>query len=284
MAVKGAVSYWWLPIIACVTWTATLLGMMLWWFVTVHQKVLVTMDGPMPLPYMSDIGALSLKPLFIAGSTVTVVAFSLAFAAERWLRHRGRLALNVSKNEKILAVLATIFAIIGSAGLILLTVFDTLRHHTLHYAFLGVFIGGFIISAIFVCWEYQRLGSKYPEYPLLRVSFFIKLVFIFIEASLVIAFGVLTLVDDLVHAAYLEWTISFLFGFYALSFTVDLWPARRTKEHIKRFTRHGQYSSSEMEEAVDMPDGSYPLGTRANQTTVTAAGANGSHTPTTANF
>jgi hypothetical protein len=73
-------------------------------------------------------------------SAVTVVSFDLVFIAERWLRHKGVLAQNTSWFQKLLNILATLFAIAGAAGLILLSIFDTLRHPHLHDAFLGVFM------------------------------------------------------------------------------------------------------------------------------------------------
>ena len=116
------------------------------------------------IAYISDIGARSWgKPLFIAGSAVCVVTFDLAFISERWLRHKGRLTQNYNKTEKILSVFATIFAVIGAAGLILLTIFDTVRYPHVHDAMLVVFIAGYIVSAIFICAEYQRLGVDTKE-------------------------------------------------------------------------------------------------------------------------
>lgn len=46
------------------------------------------------LPYISDIGADFLKPLFITGGTITAIAFFLSLVIERWLRHSGRYAHN----------------------------------------------------------------------------------------------------------------------------------------------------------------------------------------------
>lgn len=68
------------------------------------------------------------------------MAFLLAFISERWLRHKGRLAHNYSTSEKVLSILATIFAMIGAAGLILLTIFDTKDYHHVHDAMLVVFM------------------------------------------------------------------------------------------------------------------------------------------------
>lgn len=48
------------------------------------------------------------------------------------------------------------------------------------------FSGGYVISAIFVCTEYQRLGSHFRQFRILRISFWMKLFFIFVEIGLVI--------------------------------------------------------------------------------------------------
>jgi uncharacterized membrane protein YbhN (UPF0104 family) len=137
--------------------------------------------------YISDVGATpKIKPVFIALSTITVVVFDISFIAERWLRHTGRLAHNTSVGQKVLSILTIIFALVGAAGLILLSIFDTLHHHTLHDVFLVLFIGGYIVSAVFICWEYQRLGIHYREFRILRASFWIKLAFIFVEGGLAI--------------------------------------------------------------------------------------------------
>lgn len=88
----------------------------------------------------ADEGAQLLKPLFIAGGTVMVVTLDLSMAAERWLRHRGRLAKNTSYAQEALSVIAILCSIAGAIGLILLTIFDTLRHPVMHDRCLGVFM------------------------------------------------------------------------------------------------------------------------------------------------
>lgn len=93
------------------------------------------------VPYISDIGATSWgKPLFIAGSAVAIVTFTLTFLAERWLRHKGRLARNYYVSEKVLSGFASVFAVVGAAGLILLTIFDTKNYPRIHIAMLLVFM------------------------------------------------------------------------------------------------------------------------------------------------
>jgi hypothetical protein len=174
--------------------------------------------------------------MFIAMSAVVVVSFDTVFIFERWLRHTGRLAPNTSVWQKLYSLCSVIAALAGGAGLILLAIFDTVRHYRLHHVFLALFIGGYIVSAIFVCWEYQRLGIHYKQSSILRYSFWIKLAFIFIELALAIAFGVLGNQGKLNEAAVLEWTVSFIFFFYVLSYFIDFMPAVRTKHHQSHAT------------------------------------------------
>lgn len=66
---------------------------------------------------------------------------------------------------------------------------------------------GYLISAIFICLEYLRLGMAYRRlHIILFVSFWIKLGFIVVEVALSIAFGVLMKHSHRKNvAAVLEW-------------------------------------------------------------------------------
>jgi hypothetical protein len=169
--------------------------------------------------------------MFIAMSAVSVVTFTLSFLFERYLRHTGKLTPNTSVWQKVYSSCATVAAVAGAAGLILLTIFDCKRHNKLHNIFLCVFIGGYIISAIFICWEYQRLGIRYREHSILRNSFWVKLTFIILEVCMVIAFGVCSKKHVWNVAAGLEWSIAFIYCCYVLSFFIDFLPAIRSKSH-----------------------------------------------------
>jgi uncharacterized membrane protein YqjE len=67
---------------------------------------------------------------------------------------------NTSITQKVLAGLSILAAIVGTVGLICLSIFDTYRHNRLHNTFLACFIIGYVVSAIFICAEYQRLGIR----------------------------------------------------------------------------------------------------------------------------
>lgn len=212
-------------------WLSMLLSLLLVW-VTDGEPRLPSMDADQRIAYISDTGAFSLKPLFIAGSAVTVIFLDIGFFAERWLRHTGRLAKNTSWTQKILSIFSLIFAIAGAVGLICLSIFDTYRHPRLHDVFLGIFIIGYIISAIFLCAEYQRLGIHYRNHRVLAISFWIKLFFIIAEVILAIVFIVMSSLHRYNVAAIFEWIVALVFTFYVLSFVVDLIPSVRTSRHI----------------------------------------------------
>ncbi len=137
--------------------------MIIGWVVDAHREHYVSMDADQDVPYISDIGASPrFKPVFIALCAVTTATLDLSFLADRWLRHAGRLTPNGTRGQKVLAVLAILFGLVGTAGLILLSVFDVAHHKSLHDGFLLCFLGGYVLSAIFICWEYQRLGMGEP--------------------------------------------------------------------------------------------------------------------------
>lgn len=150
------------PILAGLVWLATLLALLLYWVVSENSVHYVSMSEAQQIAYISDIGASDLKPLFVTGCILTTVLLDISFASDRWLRHKGRLAPNTTTGEKVLSGLSIGFAVIGTAGLILLSIFDTAWQPNLHNIFLLLFIAGYVISAIFICWEYQRLGKRKP--------------------------------------------------------------------------------------------------------------------------
>ncbi|SPJ74056.1 related to FK506 suppressor Sfk1 [Fusarium torulosum] len=239
MAVKGVFSYWWFPVISGLVWLGMLLGLLLEWQVNQNGRRYPTQSRYSDIAYISNVGADRLQPLFIVGCVLTSIFLDAAFLSERWLRHRGRLAPNTTLMEKILSGLSIIFATVGTVGLICLSIFKTGKYSRLHNTFLALFIGGYLISAVFICWEYQRLGINYREHRVLRLSFWVKLTFILVELALIIAFGVCSRVKARNAAAILEWVISFIFTFYAVSFVIDLYPAVRTKGPDKRFQKTG---------------------------------------------
>ena len=220
-----------LPLFSAFVWLGMLLGMLIYWC-TSGRPHYPSMSPNQTIAYISDVGAFRLKPLFIAGSWTTVVLLDLGFVAERWLRHNGRLAPNTSKIQKALSTISIVFAIAGACGLGLLSIFDTYHHGHLHDCLLLLFIAGYVLSAIFICAEYQRLGVHYREHRVLRMSFWIKLMFIILEVILAIVFAATTFGSHQTIAAGVEWTIALIFTFYVLSFVLDILPSVQTSKHV----------------------------------------------------
>ncbi|KAI0167268.1 Frag1/DRAM/Sfk1 family-domain-containing protein [Pestalotiopsis sp. NC0098] len=243
-------SYWWFPIISGVMWLATLLGLLIHWIVDTKRVHYSSMGDTQNIAYISDVGAAELKPLFVAGCIITTIFLDLSFATDRWLRHKGRLVPNTTVGEKVLSGLTIVFALIGTVGLCFLSGFDTAHYPKLHDIFLLLFIAGYLISAIFICWEYQRLGIRNREHRILRISFWVKLTFVLVELALAIAFAVNNFRKNYNVAAILEWVIAFIFSFYVFSFFIDLWPAVKTKRGMGHKTAgmNDAPSPSEMEE------------------------------------
>lgn len=227
------------------------------------------MAADQTIAYISDVGAYHLRPLFIAGSAVTVVSFDIVFLLENWLRHRNRLAPHTHRLEWIFSIIACVFSVIAAAGLILLSIFDTAQYPRVHDYMLGVFVIGYVIAAIFICAEYQRLGIHQREYRLLRASFWLKLTWIFVFVALAIGkshmcrsshgkssnnttvFAVSMKDGHANRAAIFEWIIAFLFAIFVASFAIDFLPAVRLRHHHNRF-------------AVDEPEkgrGNFNVGT-----------------------
>lgn len=246
-------------------WLATLITMLVVWNVQTPKKPHYPSMAPdQTIAYISDIGAQGLKPLFITGCVITSIFLDLSLLTERWLRHSGRLAKNQTMIEKVVSWLSILAAAAGTVGLIGLSVRDTLRYPTEHVQFLAAFIIGYVISAIFVCWEYQRLGIRkssftlqhhlnqtnertdFREHRILRSSFWIKLFFIIVEIALAIAFAV-TRKSSYNTAAILEWAVSFIFTFYVFSFFIDLIPAIKTRGGRKTDQTAMQMEANDME-------------------------------------
>ncbi|KAK5630744.1 hypothetical protein RRF57_006459 [Xylaria bambusicola] len=253
-------------------WLGTLLGLFLHWIIDTHKIIYPSQQPGQHIAYISDVGANELKPLFIAGSIVTTVFLDISFIADRLLRHKGRLVPNTSLAEKILSGLSIVFALIGTIGLTFLSGFDTARYPRLHDIFLFLPFS----SAP----EFQLLARKYRQHRVLRLSFWVKLMFVIVELALAIGFGVLSKRKEWNRAAILEWVIALIFTFYVASFIIDLWPAVRTR-HGGRYDLRPM-NTRQMEEAIRR--GSYataaemalPRSTHDSQRTLT----NGDHHPT----
>lgn len=225
------------------------MAMIIYWAVDKNFIVYPYENQGQTIAFISDVGAGHLYALFIAMASTTVISLDIAMAAERWLRHNGRLAPNTSRNQKLLDIAALLAAIAGAIGIILLSIYNTRDYPNMHDRCLGVFLAGYVLSAIFICAEYGLLGKVFRNHPVLKWSYYIKLFFIIVEICLAIAFGVCQLYDKYNAAAVLEWMLAFIYTFYVFTFVLDLLPAVKTKHHM------GHAAVTEMANGYSGPNG-----------------------------
>ncbi|KII89796.1 hypothetical protein PLICRDRAFT_174631 [Plicaturopsis crispa FD-325 SS-3] len=252
------------PLFGAFIWMGTLWAMLITWLASGRPHY-PSQDGH--IAYISDVGASFLKPLFVVGCCVTAACFVVALGVERWLRHEGRLVPDMRRRERALSVLAILGALLGGAGLILLSVLDTLRHPSLHRVFLLVFMIGVAFSAIFTVCEYRWLSKTFAHHAALRRAYLLKAIIAGLLILAAIAFGI-ALYKSTDVGACLEWAIALGFTFYLCTFAYDLRLAKgvpRGELRRERFEgAHGGELSKgearEMREAVDGRDANGGVG------------------------
>ncbi|KAJ7164013.1 Frag1/DRAM/Sfk1 [Mycena crocata] len=217
--------YVWVPVFGAFIWFGTILSMLITWLVQggMHRPRYSSQDNS--IAYISDVGADILKPLFVTGCCITAVAFFLSLVIERYLRHSGRLIPTMRRREKVFSVFAVLGSALGGLGLILLSIFDTKRHPSIHRGFLLMFMVGVALSALFTCVEYRWISKDFHYLRQLRTAYIAKGIIAGILVILAIAFGVgLFFAPN--AGAVLEWAISLGFTFYLLTFYYDLRQAK----------------------------------------------------------
>lgn len=210
--------YVWIPVFGSVIWFGTLLAMLIT-YLAQGRPHYVSEDGN--IAYISDVGADILKPLFVTGSCITAVSFFLSLSIERWLRHSGRLIPDMRRRERAFSCLAIFGSFLGGLGLMLLSIFDTKRHPSLHRVFLLLFIVGVGLSAIFTIIEYRWISHDFVELRKLKLAYVIKGIIAGLLIILAVVFAI-TLYTANDVGAVVEWVIAFGYTFYLLTFFYDL--------------------------------------------------------------
>jgi len=234
--------YIYAPILASFFWLAMILGLLLWWAVEDNSREYRPSDAS--ILFISDVGA-EHQWLFITGSALTVFFYWMTMLFERWLRHVDRIPGTIRSRERILDILAIIFAFIGGAGLIICSCFKNTEDPTIHWTCAAIFILAVAISCIFQTWEYFALNEDHPDRRHLRRNGLMKLAIVIVAILVAIAFaalyGVCTGDADTSRcnritsaAAVCEWAIAFILWFYFLTFILDLWPAAKTSPRYLR--------------------------------------------------
>ena len=178
--------YWILPALATIVWTATLLGLLLWWAVDDNAKQYKIDETT--VVFISDAGAAH-KPLFIAGTALTWLFYSLSLISERFLRHTRRIPGSLKRRETAYDIVAVVFGVIGGGALMFLSIFDAFTHPTPHWILTAVFVVCVAISAAFQTAEVMMLERDHLERKHLRRNAIIKLVIVSLAIAGAVCFG-----------------------------------------------------------------------------------------------
>jgi hypothetical protein len=138
-------------------------------------------------PYISDIGAQTLKPLFIAGCTFTAILLNATLSASLWRRRCSLSVIDQSIQILVLSILEMATSFLGTVGLISLSIWDTWRYPRAHKIFLGLFVIGYLLNAVVACVGYYwfKLACANPCKYAPPWSIFVKASFVIIATSLV---------------------------------------------------------------------------------------------------
>jgi hypothetical protein len=209
---------WWVPAFGALFWFSTLMVMLISWLAAgrphypwQHTKY----------PYISDIGAGYLKPLFVTASCISATSFFSSLVIERCLRHSGRLIPDMRIRERLFNVLAIISGFIGAISLVLLSIFDKRHYSTVHGVLLVLHILGLSFSGIFTVSEFHWISKGYAAYHQLKIAYIAKAIIVTVLVTLSIALGISWL-HNLTATPILEWIVGFGVTFYYLTFVYDL--------------------------------------------------------------
>ena len=219
------------PSIASSNWLTTLLILLIIWLVNGRPKY---KPGSADVTFISNIGAVY-DWIFITGATITAVFFVISLV-QFIVRHRSRInARSVPGRPFKGRIWADIVAlIVGTAGvtcLVLLTIFDSIKHENLHWILTLAFSFLTIICAIF---NLVGVSAFRHSGKAIKASFTLKLVFILfgtIILGTMIGFiyscsdvnGVLTQQCNTFTsiAAILEWILAFLLYIFMSTWVLD---------------------------------------------------------------
>lgn len=233
------IHYYLIPLIAVVVWWGMLIALLLAW--SLQGKPMYNfMDTTQHPVYISDVGATNLQPLFIACTGFQLIFFVGSLLMEYILRTRKKLQPYVSNKQPWFAIVSIICALIGQLGILMVSIFNTNKFHTVHITMVAVFIF-FVFWACFFNFLNSFIFGNFPQrlHPnhekvifgkhrwsnLYMVSFVFKLIWLISAVILAVFFGYYMKVGKDSNSASFEWTISFWYGLLLIFWAIDLFPS-----------------------------------------------------------
>ncbi|KAL8927220.1 MAG: hypothetical protein Q9208_002396 [Pyrenodesmia sp. 3 TL-2023] len=157
--------YYLLPLVGGTAWFFTLAALWGYWLGQ-GRPVYPSQLNPY-VAFISDIGAYRLKPLFIAGGTVTAIAYAgTIFAAHHVRYDPDGYGIKDARWKKVLSIVALVAGVTASVGCISMTIFDTKHYTTLHRpmllaTFLGIALSACCTEVVYV--EQMKPSTEFKE-------------------------------------------------------------------------------------------------------------------------
>lgn len=229
--------YYLFPILTFAFWTTAIVGLLVIWAVRDNFRQYEGEEAS--IVFISDIGALH-KTFFIIFCCLTAAFYILTSLAERHLRHTRKIPGSVRKKQTILDICSVICATIGSAALILLSVFDAFNYSRVHWSMTLIFVVFVALSVLFQVLQVFSLSHDHDRLATLKVIAITKAIILPLAIAGAIAFIICYGIcrgdalpgnnrcDRIVSAAAVcEWAIAFLLDIFFLTYLVDLWPVHK---------------------------------------------------------
>ncbi|KAL4955791.1 Frag1/DRAM/Sfk1 [Aspergillus filifer] len=219
---------WALPLVSAVIWLFTLLAMIGYWFSP--DTPAYTLTRGQTIPFVSDVGAREMKPVFILGSWISVILLNAA----SFFKHRPTPPESEKGKwrkddiDQTLDYILTSLTATGSAGLILLTHFDRLNHPDLHRAFLVLYVFSFSLGAAVGCLACLRqcMLARW-RHRVLIITLVVRACIGGVCAILGLAFWLAWTHPQVTRdfCAVIEWALAFTFSGHIACFAAELLPS-----------------------------------------------------------
>ncbi|PWN44657.1 hypothetical protein IE81DRAFT_320959 [Ceraceosorus guamensis] len=242
--------YWLAPLITFAFWCTDIFGLLGLW--GGRDNFEGYSNDQATVVFISDVGARH-KTFFIIFSSLSAAFYILTTLIERHLRHQRRIPGSLRKRQTRYDIVSVVFAVIGAAALVLLSVFDAVNYSNVHWSMTVVFVAGVAISVLFQTLQIFSLSKSHDdELWHLRAMAIVKSILLAVALVVLIVFVVTygicsgdaregdTRCNRIVSVAGVaEWTCAFILALFFLTYTADFYPARKTAQ--KGLTEDGEY-------------------------------------------
>ncbi|KAF2835015.1 hypothetical protein M501DRAFT_477228 [Patellaria atrata CBS 101060] len=208
---------WLFPFVSGASWLLTLTALLITWIAKGMPRY-PHQTNPY-VAFISNIAAFQLKPVFFIGSTITGFAFIGTIYSVHWARYDPRMyGIDDARWKKTISLTSVMAGTIAGISLSLLSAMDTFRYHKKHRILLMICFGGLFVTCLCTAVVYFDQILTPSPFKRLRTYCMISTVLVLCQVGIGVSFIALLYEGYYRIAGCLEWTETFLGGFYVLTF------------------------------------------------------------------